>query len=140
MLKNILIGLGVFVATLPYLGFPSWIDTTLFTLAGLTIIFLLTVFQKRRIHHEVSEKRNEAPDLEEEPRTLYVKRREVEDHPNFHVEKETTLDTEHTEESSGLDTAVEKKVATVRPPERDRSQSGPRKKKDADKPISGSKP
>ncbi len=121
-LRKILISLGVLIAALPYLGLPSWIDTTLYTLSGLTIVFLLTIWKRGGREHKVTEEKSEiVPRKKGEPRALHVKRREVENYPEMHVEKETTfgklsastLDTEHIEESLDEDAIVEKKITVT---------------------------
>jgi hypothetical protein len=40
MARKIALSLGIFVALLPYLGFPDHLDTILFTVSGLVIAFL----------------------------------------------------------------------------------------------------
>src|SRR3989344_8430367 len=150
-LRTILIGLGILIAILPYLGFPSWFNAAVYTLAGLGIVFLLTLFQKIRTRWEAKVGGDGTPPRpERDPRVLHVTRKEVEEYPYLHVEKETTLDlpvqsqtqagTKHILESPDEDTTIEKKVTVVRLPERSRSQSGTRRMKDADGSFSVQKP
>lgn len=108
MLRKILIGLGVVVTLLPYLGFPSSVDTVIYTTAGLLIIFLLTIGRRVRPHHEVSENVTEAP------HRLHVERTEVDDAPLMHIEKQTIVDTEEIEESPDVETTIEKKTTVTR--------------------------
>lgn len=108
MLRKILIGLGLLVTILPYLGFPAAVDTVVSTAAGLMIIFLLTFGRKVRPHHEVSENVTEAP------HRLHVERLEVDDAPQMHIEKQITVDTEEIEESPDTETTIEKKTTVTR--------------------------
>lgn len=108
MLRKILIGLGLLVTILPYLGFPAAVDTVVSTGAGLMIIFLLTFGRKVRPHHEVSENVTEAP------HRLHVERLEVDDVPQMHIEKQTIVDTEEIEESPDTETTIEKKTTVTR--------------------------
>ena len=108
MLRKILIALGLLVMLLPYLGFPSSIDTVLYTASGLMIIFLLTFGRKVKPHHEVRENVTEAP------HRLHVERIEVDDAPQVHIEKETIVDTEEIAESPDVETTIEKKTTVTR--------------------------
>ena len=108
MLRKILIALGVIVTLLPYLGFPSSVDTVISTAAGLLIIFFLTIGRRVKPRHEVSENITEAP------HRLHVERTEVDDAPQMHIEKQTIVDTEEIEESPDVETTIEKKTTVTR--------------------------
>lgn len=108
MLRKILIGLGILVTLLPYLGFPASIDMVISTASGLLIVSLLMFGRKSRSHHEVSENVTEAP------HHLHVERLEVEDAPRVHIEKQIIVDTEEVDESPDTETTIEKKTTVTR--------------------------
>lgn len=107
MLRNILITIGVLVALLPYLGFPQSIDKFIFTTLGLSMVFLLTLSRRERVHRKESSE-------DDTPKILHVERTEVEDSPRMHIERTTTLDTEEVESGDGEKTMIEKKTTVVR--------------------------
>jgi len=67
-LDTLIILSGVFVATLPFLGFPSNWDTALLFIAGtLIIIFGIMVRRERSTSDQVSRRRNTGTFVEDEP-------------------------------------------------------------------------
>jgi hypothetical protein len=86
--RKILIGLGIFVALLPYLGLPSEFDTLLSTLVGLVIVALLLIRKSAKIVDAV-DTAQVRPSIEKE---LRVK----------HSAGKSTLNT-RTEKSTGFD-------------------------------------
>ena len=110
MLRNIIITIGFLVALDPYLGFPESIDALILTTLGLALVFLTALSRRGRVHRrEVIE-----DDEDESPKILHVERTEVEDTPQVHIGRVTTVDKEITHEASGEDTEVEKKTTVVR--------------------------
>jgi hypothetical protein len=95
MLRNIIIGLGAFVAILPYLGLPHAWDSVLFTLSGLTVIFLL-LLTRRPSSASSRPRRGESEDNTPPTRILSTK------HIAQHVPDEHTI---VPEESPRIDTA-----------------------------------
>ncbi len=107
MLRNILIGLGFFIAILPYVGFPySW-HSVLSSLSGLAIIFLLMLTRRRTFRTETS-----IP--EEIPQSLHVERKETSERHDMHVEREIVIDTERMPLTPGSEMVVEKKITVER--------------------------
>jgi hypothetical protein len=87
-LRNIFIGIGAAIALLPYLGFPSWFDTIVYTTSGLIIVFSLTIWKRVKTEQKSDEKADEVSVTKNEPKTLRVKRRDAGGSP-VRVEKET---------------------------------------------------
>lgn len=116
MRRTILIVLGLLVALLPYLGLPYVIFTPISTFAGLVIVSLLLLPRKgkARRFREGDEYEEYGAALRDEPRALHVERKEVEDRPEVHIERETVIDTKRTHESPDTDVLVEKQVTTMR--------------------------
>ena len=108
MLRRILIGLGLLVTLLPYLGFPTAMDTVISTTTGLLIVFLLAFGRKVKARHEVRE------NVTESPHHVHVERLEVDDASRVHIEKETIVDTEEIDESPNTETTIEKKTTVTR--------------------------
>ncbi len=108
MLRNILIIIGLLVALDPYLGFPQSIDRFILTGLGLTIVFLLALSRRGRLHH------SREGELNESPKILHVERTEVEDSPRMHIERTIILDTAEVEKEGATETTTEKKTTVVR--------------------------
>lgn len=73
--RKTLIGIGVLVAILPHLGFPSWLDTAVYTIAGLVIVFLLAIWKEEKANNTVGRKYDEVLlEQKNEPKTLRVGR------------------------------------------------------------------
>ena len=53
---RILLGLGLWVAFLPYLGFPYFLKSILFVLTGLGLIYLSFILYRESRRGDVSEK------------------------------------------------------------------------------------
>ncbi len=90
MLRTILMLLGLLVSFLPYLGFPYEWNRFVWTIAGLLIFFL--VFFSRR-GGVVPSSVKEMLHMQSGTRSLHVERREVEDRPEVHVEREVVAET-----------------------------------------------
>ena len=109
MLRNIIITIGFLVATLPHLGFPDTIDTLVLTVLGLSLVFLTALSRRGK-----SPRKDVYTEDEESPKILHVERTEVEDTPQVHIERVTTVDKEMTHDASGEDTEIEKKTTIVK--------------------------
>ena len=121
MLRNIIITIGFLVALDPYLGFPDYIDTFILTGLGMSLIFVVVLSRRVKVSkHDAPtniddyREDSESPELQESPKILHVERTEVEDTPQVHIERITTVDKEITQDSFGEDTEVEKKTTVVR--------------------------
>lgn len=88
MLRKILIGLGLLVTLLPYLGFPDVVDTVISTASGLMIISLLMFGRKMKAQHEVSETVTEAP------RHIHAHFRASDVPHQLHIKKQIATDIE----------------------------------------------
>lgn len=108
MLRKILIALGILVALVPYLGFPSAYDTVLLTGLGLSIVGLIVLGKRPRVRRDV---RDETTEL---PRGLHVEHHEVEERPQMHVERDVVTDVERIDEDTEGETVVERQVSVVR--------------------------
>lgn len=71
--ERIFLFLGIWVAILPYLGFPySW-KNILFTLSGLSLIYLSYIMRKENKAQEESAKKEEAKEnLPEDTNTIHT--------------------------------------------------------------------
>lgn len=108
MLRNILIAIGLLVAINPYLGFPQSVDKFILTGLGLSMVFLLVLSRKGRMHREVKEMVSENLGIH------HVERTEIEDTPRMHVERSVIEDTQSIPDMNGEDVVVEKKTSVVR--------------------------
>ncbi len=79
MLRKIIMSLGVFIAVLPYLGFPHSVNNWLYSIAGLLIFFLL-VFSKKTKHIRVP--------IEQEGVSVPIASNLMSHHHNMHRDKE----------------------------------------------------
>ncbi len=121
MLRNIIITIGFLVALDPYLGFPDYIDTFILTGLGMSLVFLVALSRRVKIHHQDtrvhSDDQGESQEIlvaDESPKILHVERTEVEDTPQVHIERVTTVDKEISQDAFGEDMEVEKKTTVVR--------------------------
>lgn len=106
MLRRILITLGVIIAILPHLGFPSTFDTFVYTFSGLIIVFLLAAPESWVAYTNVKSERGIRP------HSIHITHSEVKQYPDGEIEREVTVDKEFAE-SPDEDTTVEKKTTIV---------------------------
>lgn len=106
---------GFIVAVLPYVGIPYDVTKWIWTIIGLTIVFLLFFSQKGKLHYvpysldeEDDEKGNE-----EVVRELHVLRHEEEDRPEVHIEKDIVTDTVINADGEAEVKVSETKVTTI---------------------------
>lgn len=78
-LRKILIGLGLLIVFLPYIGFPQTFDTIVSTAAGLIIVLLLSFSHRggKLAHFSSSENVDASPAITEDPREVHIERVEV---------------------------------------------------------------
>ncbi len=112
MLRNILIGLGFFVAILPYSGFPHSWYAVLSSMSGLAIVFLL-LFARRRAFRSPEILLHQSTDMTESPQPLSIQR-EVEERHDVYVDRNVMVDVGRGEEISTTELVVEKKITTSR--------------------------
>lgn len=106
MLRKTLIGLGALITLLPYLGFPTAVDTVISTASGLMIISLLMFGRKVKAQHDVS------GTVTEVPRPLHAHFRSSDVPQQLHIEKQITTDAGELEESPAI-TATLEKITTL---------------------------
>ena len=111
MLRNLLMLLGLLVAFLPYLGFPYEWNRFVWTTAGL-LVFFMVFFSRRGV--SVSSSIKEVFHMQNDTRSLHVERREVEDRPEVHIEREMTIDTTPENGIDELEMTTEKSVTIKR--------------------------
>lgn len=102
MLRKTLIGLGALITLLPYLGFPTAVDTVISTASGLMIISLLMFGRKVKAQHDVS------GTVTEVPRPLHAHFRSSDVPQQLHIEKQITTDIGELEESPAIMATLEK--------------------------------
>ena len=117
-LRKILIGLGLLIAFLPYLGFPQSFDTVVGTASGLLIVLLLALSRKDlpdRFRHSVDkfaqltrrgQEKQEFPASEklsiEKPRAPFEQRTIVEQRISAIVGTETAVEKEELQRQPAL--------------------------------------
>lgn len=90
--RKILIWLGIFIALLPYLGFPSWFDAMLNTFAGLAIVFFLLMGKSMKPTSSTAATATPAsPERPNETKELRVKRSVGKNAAPMRVEKPETF-------------------------------------------------
>jgi len=77
MARKIALSLGLFVAFLPYLGFPEDLDTVLYTLAGLVIAFLAWSGKRPAPESTIEEMEGELQNAAEEDAAHTLKAQEI---------------------------------------------------------------
>lgn len=122
MLRKILIGLGLLIAFLPYLGFPQSFDAIISTTAGLLIVLLLVLSRKSGQSTGGKFSRFSFSGLSEAPHPLHIDRAE-EKAPSLRRESIPQVQ----KSVVGAETHVEDKIAAVVRPS---AQAGRRRKKD----------
>ena len=117
MLRKILIGIGIFIAVLPYLGFPHAWQVVMDTLAGLGIVGLLTLSRRPRQHNFVREFSGEENGI------LHVERHEVQETPTLHIERDVVTETTSAPMGVEGEATIERQV-TVSRKRRRKSEDG----------------
>lgn len=102
MLRKILIGLGALITLLPYLGFPTAVDTVISTASGLMIISLLMLGRKMKAQHDASET------MTETPRPIHAHFRSSDIPQQLHIEKQLISDIEDLEKTPSVGVTLEK--------------------------------
>jgi hypothetical protein len=82
--------LGFVVAVLPYIGIPYDVTKWIWTIIGLSIVFLLFFSQKGKLHY-VPYSLEDDESTEEPIRELHVLRHEEEERPQMHIETDTVI-------------------------------------------------
>ena len=111
MLRKMIMTLGLLVAFLPYAGFPYEWNRFVWTTAGL-LMFFLVFFSRKRV--AVPSSLREVFHMQNGTRSLHVERREVEDRPEVHIEREMTIDTTPENGIDELEMITEKSVTIKR--------------------------
>ncbi len=114
MLRNILLGLGFFVALLPHIGLPSSWYSAISSVSGLAIVFLLILTRRPAFRASEGSANSSEISSSNRPESLHVERKETEDRRDVHVEREIVVDTERITQTPTTEVVVEKKVTVER--------------------------